>query len=46
MVQQTQGKRILFVDDEDYLAAVGREMLEDYGYECGYHEPVFVCHRS
>jgi CheY-like chemotaxis protein len=33
MVQQTQGKRILFVDDEDYLAQVGREMLEDYGYE-------------
>ena len=23
---------ILFVDDEDYLAEVGREMLEDYGY--------------
>jgi len=33
MVQQTQGKKILFVDDEDYLAEVGREMLEDYGYE-------------
>lgn len=33
MVRQTQGKRILFVDDEDYLAEVGREMLEDYGYE-------------
>ena len=33
MVQQTQGKRILFVDDEDYLAEVGREMLEDYGYK-------------
>ncbi len=24
---------ILFVDDEDYLAEVGKEMLEDYGYE-------------
>lgn len=24
---------ILFVDDEDYLAEVGREMLEDFGYE-------------
>ena len=23
---------ILFVDDEDYLAEVGKEMLEDYGY--------------
>ena len=23
---------ILFVDDEIYLAEVGREMLEDYGY--------------
>ena len=28
-----QGKEtILFVDDEVYLAEVGREMLEDYGY--------------
>jgi two-component system, cell cycle sensor histidine kinase and response regulator CckA len=33
VVQNIQGKRILFVDDEDYLAQVGREMLEDYGYE-------------
>jgi CheY-like chemotaxis protein len=24
---------ILFVDDEEYLAEVGKEMLEDYGYE-------------
>ncbi|MCD4677563.1 MAG: response regulator [Desulfobacula sp.] len=24
---------ILFVDDEVYLAEVGKEMLEDYGYE-------------
>lgn len=24
---------ILFVDDEDYLAEVGKEMLEDYGYQ-------------
>ncbi|MDD9303768.1 MAG: response regulator [Desulfobacter sp.] len=24
---------ILFVDDEKYLAEVGKEMLEDYGYE-------------
>lgn len=24
---------ILFVDDEDYLAEVGKEMLEDYGYK-------------
>jgi len=23
---------ILFVDDEDYLVEVGKEMLEDYGY--------------
>ncbi len=26
-------EKILFVDDEDYLAEVGKEMLEDYGYE-------------
>ncbi len=32
VIQQVQGRRILFVDDEDYLAEVGREMLEDYGY--------------
>ncbi|MCG8687024.1 MAG: response regulator, partial [Desulfobacterales bacterium] len=29
----TAGKNILFVDDEIYLAEVGKEMLEDYGYE-------------
>lgn len=26
------GETILFVDDEVYLAEVGKEMLEDYGY--------------
>ncbi len=26
-------ERILFVDDEVYLAEVGKEMLEDYGYK-------------
>ncbi|OQY52910.1 MAG: hypothetical protein B6230_01905 [Desulfobacteraceae bacterium 4572_89] len=26
-------KTILFVDDEIYLVEVGREMLEDYGYD-------------
>jgi len=34
-IQLDQGKgneTILFVDDEIYLAEVGREMLEDYGY--------------
>ena len=32
-VQIGQGNEtILFVDDEIYLAEVGREMLEDYGY--------------
>ncbi len=32
-VQIDQGSEsILFVDDEIYLADVGREMLEDYGY--------------
>ena len=32
-VQINQGNEtILFVDDEIYLAEVGREMLEDYGY--------------
>jgi len=31
--QTNQGNEtILFVDDEIYLAEVGREMLEDYGY--------------
>jgi two-component system cell cycle sensor histidine kinase/response regulator CckA len=29
---QTGNERILFVDDEIYLAEVGKEMLEDYGY--------------
>jgi CheY-like chemotaxis protein len=29
---QRGNERILFVDDEIYLAEVGREMLEDYGY--------------
>lgn len=32
VIQQAQDRKILFVDDEDYLAEVGREMLEDYGY--------------
>lgn len=27
-----KSETILFVDDEDYLAEVGKEMLEDYGY--------------
>jgi two-component system cell cycle sensor histidine kinase/response regulator CckA len=32
-IQINQGNEtILFVDDEFYLAEVGREMLEDYGY--------------
>lgn len=30
---ETAPKTILFVDDESYLAEVGQEMLEDYGYE-------------
>ena len=29
---QRGNERILFVDDEIYLAEVGKEMLEDYGY--------------
>lgn len=33
MPEETQGKTVLFVDDEIYLAEVGQEMLEDYGYE-------------
>ncbi|NOX34856.1 MAG: PAS domain S-box protein [Deltaproteobacteria bacterium] len=33
-VEITEGNEtILFVDDEIYLAEVGKEMLEDYGYE-------------
>lgn len=31
--EKTAAKTILFVDDEIYLAEVGKEMLEDYGYE-------------
>ncbi len=29
----TGNEKILFVDDEKYLADVGKEMLEDYGYK-------------
>ncbi|MCM2285521.1 MAG: response regulator [Desulfobacula sp.] len=32
MSGQGLGETILFVDDEAYLAEVGKEMLEDYGY--------------
>ena len=33
-IENYQGSEtILFVDDEIYLAEVGREMLEDYGYQ-------------
>ena len=33
-IEDCQGSEtILFVDDEIYLAEVGREMLEDYGYQ-------------
>jgi two-component system, cell cycle sensor histidine kinase and response regulator CckA len=32
VASKTDRKTILFVDDEDYLAEVGREILEDYGY--------------
>ena len=32
MTRQNLPLKILFVDDEEYLVDVGREMLEDHGY--------------
>ena len=45
----TAGKRILFVDDEQVLATLGRDLLEDFGHQviCAFNgEQALECFRQ